>query len=356
MNQELATIEIPEELLPVAQQSGIQKADFYAAKFAPYMMQVKELSAKVSSINHEEPTAIDAKLARDVRLALVKNRTATSKEKDDNKSALLAEGNLIQGLHNVVVSASQLIEADLTAVEKYAENKEKERIEAVRLTRVEQLAPFVADANIFPLGTMTDDAFTELLTGSRLAHEARLKAEKDAEEKRIAEENDRLEEQKRIREENERLKAEQSAAELALKKEREEAKEKLAAERAEQAAKLAAIEESNRIAREKAAKEQAERDVKAAAELKAAKDEADRLAKIEADRKAAAELAERERVAAEKKAAKAPDKDKLKSSLQLLPELNFGQLKTAEGEAISNVIKEKYNSFKSWANAQIESL
>lgn len=342
---ELTTIEIPEELLPVTQQSGIQKADYYAGKFAPYMVTVKELSAKVGAINHTEPTAVDAKLAREVRLALVKNRTATAKEKDDSKAALLAEGNLIQSLHNVVVSASQLIEADLTAVEKYAENKEKERIEALRSARVEQLAPYVVDANIFPVGTMTEDAFTELLTGSRLAHEARIEAEKEAEEKRIAEENARLEEQKRIREENERLKAEQAAADLALKKEREEAEAALAAERAEQAAKLAAIEESNRLAREKAAKEQA----KAQAELKAAQDEAARLAKIEADRKAAAELAERERIAAEKKAAKAPVKEKMRIAISSLAVI-------LPDSDITPDILAKFNGFKTWALAQVEAL
>jgi len=343
---ELTTIEIPEELLPVTQQSGIQKADYYAGKFAPYMVTVKELSAKVGAINHTEPTDVDAKMAREVRLALVKNRTATAKEKDDSKAALLAEGNLIQSLHNVVVSASHLVEADLTNIEKYAENKEKERIEALRSARAEQLMPYVQDASIFPLGTMTDDAFTELLTGSRLAHEARIEAERLAEEKRISEENARLEEQKRIREENERLKAEQAAAELALKKEREAAEAKLAAERKSQDDKLAAIEESNRVAT-----------AKAQAELKAAQDESARLAKIESDRKAAAELVERERVAAEKKAAKAPDKEKLKAWINtvLIQPLPAEHLKT-ESIEVANQIFAKLSAFKTWALAQVEAL
>lgn len=348
MNQELATIEIPAELLPVAQQSGIQKADHYAGRFAPYMVAVKELSAKVGAINHIEPSAVDAKLAREVRLALVKNRTATAKEKDDSKSALLAEGNLIQSLHNVVVSASQLVEADLTAVEKYAENKEKERIEALRSARVEQLAPFVADANIFTLGTMSDDAFTELLTGSRLAHEARLQAEKEAEEKRIAEENARLEEQKRIREENERLKAEQAAAELALKKEREEAEAKLAAERAEQNAKLAAIEAANKAARDNEAAEQSEREAKAAAELKATQEAAAKVAaELKAKQDAEAKAAEEKR-AAEKKAEKAPVKEKMRIAVSILA------LTLPDSEVTAEILS-KFEAFKKWALTQIDS-
>lgn len=345
MSTELATIEIPEELMPVTKQSGIEKADFYALKFAPFMATVKELSAKTSTINHSEPSPVDAKLAREVRLALVKNRTATAKEKDESKAALLAEGNLIQSLHNVIVSASQLVEADLTAVEKYAENKEKERIEAIRAHRSEELSAYVLDTSIFPLGTMTDDAFAELLTGSRLAHEARIEAERKAEEQRIAEENAMLEEQKRIREENERLKAEQAAAEAAL-----------AAERAEQAKRLAAIEEENRKAREKAAKEQAERERKAEEELKAKQAEVDRLAKIEADRVAAekaeaARLAkiEADRIAAEKKAAKAPIKEKIKTAINAL------ELVLPDSEISADILA-KFNGFKTWAVSQADSL
>lgn len=334
---ELQTIEIP-EFLPVTKQSGIEKAETYAATFAPFMITVKELSEKVVNLNKDNPTLVDAKLAREVRLALVKNRTATAKKKDESKAALLAEGNLIQNLHNVVINTSQLIEAELESVEKFAENKEKERIEALRNSRADQLSPFVTDASIFPLGEMSEDAFTELLTGSKLAHEAKIQAEKEAEEARIKEENARLEEQKRIREENERLKKEAEAKEKKLEK-----------ERAEQAAKLKAIADENKAAREKAAKEHAEREAKAAAELKAQKDAADNLAsqlkaKEDAEKKAAAE-----KLAAEKKAAKAPVKEKIQVAINGL------SLVLPESEVTDNIM-EKFNGFKQWALSQAESL
>lgn len=334
---ELQTIEIP-EFLPVTKQSGIEKAETYAATFAPFMITVKELSEKVVNLNKDNPTLVDAKLAREVRLALVKNRTATAKKKDESKAALLAEGNLIQNLHNVVINTSQLIEAELESVEKFAENKEKERIEALRNSRADRLSPFVTDASIFPLGEMSEDAFTELLTGSKLAHEAKIQAEKEAEEARIKEENARLEEQKRIREENERLKKEAEAKEKKLEK-----------ERAEQAAKLKAIADENKAAREKAAKEHAEREAKAAAELKAQKDAADNLAsqlkaKEDAEKKAAAE-----KLAAEKKAAKAPVKEKIQVAINGL------SLVLPESEVTDNIM-EKFNGFKQWALSQAESL
>jgi len=341
---ELSVIEIP-EFLPVTKQSGIEKAEHYAATFAPFMITVKELSEKASGINHNEPSALDAKLAREVRLALVKNRTATATKKDESKAALLAESNLIQNLHNVVVNTSQLIEADLTAVEKYAENKEKERIEALRVNRAEQLSSFVEDANIFPLGTMTEDAFTELLTGSRLAFEKRQEDARLAEERRIKEENDRLEEQKRIREENDRL-----------KKEAEEQQKELEAERKRQAEKLAAIEAENKKEREKAAAEQKKKDEAAATELRKQKEAADKLAAELKAKEAAEKKAAAEKLAAEKKSAKAPDKDKLKAVISLMPTFTAIDLKTNEAQIVADAIRDKFNGFKKWANELIETL
>lgn len=351
---ELEAIEIP-EFLPVTKQSGIEKAEQYAATFAPFMITLKELSNKCTGINKNEPTALDAKLAREVRLALVKNRTATAKKKDESKAALLAESNLIQNLHNVVVNTSQLIEADMEAIEKHAERKEKERIEAIRIQRVELLDPYVEDANIFPLGSMSEDAFTELITGSKLAFDARVKAEQEAEQKRIAEENARLEEQKRIREENERLRAEAEEKEKQLADERAEAKRKADELEAENKAKIAAIEESNRIAREKAAAEQKKKDDAAAAELKKQKEAADKIS-AELKTKQDAEAAElKAKIDAEKKAQKAPDKTKLKSTVELLT-LGFPEFKTKEAQAVADNIRDKFSAFKKWANDQIETL
>lgn len=352
---ELMVAEIP-EFLPITKQSGIEKAETYAAIFSPYMVIVKELSDKVKFINKETPSVTDAKIAREVRLALVKNRTATAKKKDESKANLIAEGNLIQNLHNVVISTSQLIEADLEAVEKFAENKEKERIEALRFERAHSLAPYVEDANIFPLGTMSVDAFTDLLTGSKLAHDARIEAARVAEENRIKEENAKLEEQKRIREENEKLKAEAEAKEKALQAEREEAAKLAKIEADKKAKDIAAIEEKNRIAREKAAKEQAIKDKATADELAKQKKQAEKL-KAELKAKEDAEKLEADRIAkedaiklaAEKKAAKAPVKDKLKMAITALT------LDLPHSE-ISADIAGKFNGFKFWALQQIEAI
>lgn len=340
------------ELQAVTKQSGVQKADYYAAKFAPFMINVKELSQKVSAINHEQPTLTDSKLAREVRLALVKNRTATSKEKDESKAALLNESNLIQSLHNVVVNASQLIEADLTKVEKYAEIKEAERVAALHAERVDLMQPYIESFVGVDFGKMGQEQFDLILKGAKLAHDAKLEEARLAEEKRLAEEAERLAEQERIRLENERLKEEAAKMQAKLKKEQEIAAKKLAAERAEREkveAEQRAIAEAARIkAEEEAAKKQAEIDT-----LKA---EADRIAKIEAERLLEAERVEKLRLAEAKKAAKAPDKQKIKEALNLLPAFYIIGLKDEKAKVVADEIRGKYNSFKKWAEGKIEEI
>jgi hypothetical protein len=344
------------EFEPLVKQSGLDKAENYAAIFAPFMIQLKQLGKNAAGINKENPTPVDAKLAREIRIAMAKNRTASEKKKDEAKAELLAEGNLIQGLYNVVAGASKLSEADMYAVEKFTENKEKERLAAIQSERVELLLPYAENANDMPLSTMTDEQFDTMLTGYKLQHQQVKEAAEKAEAERLAKiEADRIENE-RIRVDNERLKAEADAAAKALEAERAEAARLAKAEQdkadaiaKENADKLSAIEAANKAARDKAAKEQADKDAKAAAELKAAQDAAARAAaelkaKQDADDKAAAE-----KLAAEKKAAKAPVKDKMKVAIDNL------ELVLPVSE-ITGDIMAKFTGFKTWALQQIESL
>jgi len=85
---------------------------------------------------------------------------------------------------------------------------------------------------------------------------------------------------------------------------------------------------------------------------------ADELAqkqKEEAERKAEAERLEKARIAAEKKAAKAPDATKIKEAVQSLsmPELS---LKSEESVNAYAEITSKFESFKSWANQIAENI
>ena len=344
------------EFEPLVKQSGLEKAEQYAAVFSPFMINLKQLSDKAATVNHEAPTPVDAKIAREVRLAIAKNRTASEKVKDSNKAALITEGNLIQGLYNVIANASKLSEADLDAVEKFAENKEKERKVVLAIERDGMFAEYGTDLTGYDLGAMADNVFSDLLESQKLLHEKRIADVARLEAERIAAEKAELERQAALKAENERLLAETQAAAKLLDKERKAAAAKLASEHAEatrlakiekdkadalateNAAKLAAIEAENNRVRQKAAAElQAANEAaeKAKAELKAKKDEADRI--------------EREKLSAEKLAAKSPVKVKLKTAVTSLV------LELPESEITADILT-KFTAFKNWALQQIETL
>lgn len=341
MSNELTVLEFE----PIVKQSGLEKAEQYAAVFAPFMITLKQLSDKASTINHTEPSVLDAKLAREVRLAMAKNRTASEKVKDTNKASLLAEGNLIQNLYNVIANSSKLSEADLDAVEKFAENKEKERKAQLSIERAAMFTDFGTDLTGYDLGNMADNVFADLLESQKLLHEKRIADAARLEAERIADEKAELERQAALKAENERLKKEADEAAAKLEAERKEAARlvKLEQDKAdvlakENAEKLAAIEADNKRVRDKAA-----------AELKAANEAA---AKVQVElqaKKAAEEKAIADKLAAEKKAAKAPVKEKLTIAINSLV------LNIPDSE-ISAEITSKFNGFKSWALLQISNL
>ena len=341
MTTELTVIEFE----PIVKQSGLDKAEQYAAIFSPFMVTLKQLSDKAVTVNHDNPTAIDAKIAREVRLALVKNRTATAKQKDLSKATLMAETNLIQNLHNVVINSSQLVEADLEAVEKFAENKEKERKAALSIERATMFTEYGTDLTGYDLGAMADNVFNDLLESQKLLHEKRIADAAKAEAERIAAAKAELKRQAALKAENEKLKKEAKLAAEKLAAEKAEAarlakieQDKADALAKENAAKLAAIEASNKAARDKA-----DAELKATQEA-AAKAQAELKAKQDAEAKLAAE-----KLAAEKKAAKAPVKEKLKTAVTSLV------LELPESEITVDVLA-KFAGFKTWALQQIDKL
>jgi membrane protein involved in colicin uptake len=187
------------------------------------------------------------------------------------------------------------------------------------------MQPYIENFTGFDFGKISEDQFNSIFEGAKLAADKKAEDERLAEVARLEKEAADLAERERVRVENEKLKAEAEAKEKAL-----------AAERKAAADKLAAIEKANKEARDKAAaelKKQQDIAAKAAAELKA---------KADAEKKAAVD-----KLAAEKLAAKAPVKDKIKIAINGL------NLVLPESE-ISADIMAKFNGFKNWALSQIE--
>lgn len=200
----------------------LTKAQSHAVAFAPCMEKVNELSKGLSIMDKENPSEIDAKMARINRLALVKVRGVAKVVKEELKSSLIIEGKLIDSLFGVVENTADLTEAEYAKIERFAENKEKERKLNLFNERVAYLSAVCENPSIYPLGDMEDADYNNLYEGLRLADQAKRDAQIKAENDRIAAEkqaeDDRIEAKRKADEEAEK----QRLQNIRLKKEAEE--------------------------------------------------------------------------------------------------------------------------------------
>ncbi|MFZ2432502.1 MAG: hypothetical protein WAW57_15290 [Lutibacter sp.] len=278
---------------------------------------------------------------KQLRLLIVKNRTqGIEKWHKANKEFYLAGGRFVDAIKNKEIAENVRMEESLMAAEKHFEILEKERIHKLQNERISLIAPYVESTIGLDLGNMDAEIFDGFLTGTITKFKARIKAEKEAEEKRLAEEKAEKERIEAQRVENEKLKLEAEKRESEIEEERKNNEAILAKERADAKAKADKIEAEN------IAKLKAEQDAKA-------KIEAELKAKIEAEQKAEqlkkdAEL--KDKIEAEK-LAKAPIKK------QLLNWVNSFEIsKPPVDNEKSKEIYTKFLAFKTWSENNINNI
>lgn len=427
MTQETIQSAPPEEsqLLTVVHQSGLEpeSQQRLIASFQPLFEQAEKWRQQVATIKVTDVSQVrEMKMARESRLALREIRVKAEKARKALKEDVLRRGKAIDGIYNTLEFLIAPLEKSLLEQEQFAQRKEDERIAKVKAEREELLKPYGIDVSLFQLGLMPDEAWANLLDGTRLSHEAKQEVARKAEVARIEAENARLAEEKRIRDENARLIAEKAEREAAEKAAREKADaeakaaqarrnalkierevslapyevdttfiplgdmeddkfkvlltnskagfEMLVRQRREAAEKAETDRQSKikadaeaKVAAERAAKEKSDLEAKAAAD----KAEKDRLAKqlADAEARAAKDKADREkaeagRIAAEKSAAKkaaaAPDKDKLGVLARSIRGIPMPKMATPEGQAIVTEIESQAKKFADWIEKKARAL
>lgn len=355
-------------LVQIVNESGLEKskAEIILAKFNNFFEIAADWEKKARAIVvTSEDQKAEMKMAREGRLFLKQKRVEVENTRKELKEQALREGQTIDSIARILKNLIEPTENYLEQQEKFAEIQEESR-RIIRLSeRQTELAGYewqFSDHPTTDLKNMSEEMYQTFFTGIRVQYEQRKEAERKAEEDRIAREKAEAEERERIRKENERLKkeaeekekalaeerkrveAERKAAEEKARKEREAAEKKLAEERAKAEAERRRIEEENR---KKLEAERLERE-RVEAELKAKRDQE------EADRKRKDEE-EKARFAAEKKAAAAPDKEKIKTAITNI-QIQDISLQTIEGKHAFEQIKNKFNAFKIWAISITDSI
>lgn len=354
--------------------------------FQPKILERDVLSQEYEALAKLEISPEVCKDMRSLRLKLVKVRTGIADIHKTQKAFYLAAGRFVDAWKEKETTPVVQMEEKLKEGEEYYERLEAKRIADLEASRTEQLNPYT---DILPgsLGLLSDEAFTTYLTGAKVAYEARIKAEKDAEIEaakqaeiikqaairkerddarfkifagtgaifsngmfsdghfnydfaELSELNDQLFD-KTVQEATKKV-AECKAAEIKEKERLEiiaKAKEK----------ELAIQAETLRVQQENAAKEKAKQDAiiaKQQADLKAERDRLEAIAeadrKEQADKKEAAELA-----------AKAPKKEKLTKWIDgLVMDAPAG----LESDAVVLDVLAKFAGFKKWAKGQVEKI
>jgi len=387
---------------------GLQEneAQQISAFFIPMLDKMKELELEFNEVVKMPLEPSTFQKAKELRLKYVKVRTGTADIHKKAKDYYLKGGRFVDGWKNAQALASHGKEETLEKIEKHYEIMEAERKAKLKAERLELISDLCKNPEMYPLGEMSEAAFKQLFDGFVLAKQQKEEAERKAEEERI--ENERLNklenerrieiapyvqfvtgsndlrnmpddeyekllsslksakneyeaEQEKIRQENERLRIEAEKKEKELQAERDRIEKEREVERQKQAKILA----EQKAEAERLAKIEAEKQAKIQADLKA-KADAERKEKerIEAELKAKQEkelaeqkekeLTEKKRIEEEKKAAKAPVKEKLTKWV------NSFSIEIPDSELLNNEIalniKAKFDAFKKWAKSEIEKL
>lgn len=339
------------QLVIAIQESGLEKtkAQVLLDNFSNYFEIASDWELKAKSLvvtSVEQRT--EMKMAGEGRKFLKEKRLAVEKTRKSLKESALREGQTIDAIAKILTNLIVPIEETLGNIEKYAEIKEAERLEALKTERTAKIEEFTGF--ILPplyIEKLPEDEFAQLLQLGAMKKKEKEDADAKAEKERIEKELAEKAEQERIKKENEELKKQAEAQEKAMK----EAQAKADAEKK-------AIEEKAKKEREEAELKAREEKAKADAKLKA---EQEAKAQIEAELKAkkeaeeAKERAEKAKDEAERleaeKAKKAPRNKKLNIWVESL------KMDAPEGlesdETVLEILK-KFESFKVWAKSQIK--
>ena len=338
MNNELAPIE--NSLIKVINETGVEldTADMILKKFSEFFDQSEKLKKEglliqVTNISQKE----QMKSAREIRLELKEIRVQADKIRKLLKEDSNRYGKAVQAAYNLIESECEPTEKYLELQEKFAEvqaAKEKAELKAAREKECQEFFEFMPTD--MDLSNMPKESYEIFLSGLKSKKTEKIETDRKAEETRL--ENERLAKEKAEQERiaNEKIKADKEKAEKELKAkqaELEKQKAKAAADKKKADEELAKAKAEKEALERKAEKEKADRIAKEKAETA-------RLAKIETDRLA-------EKAEAERKAAEAPDLEKIsvfaQKILLLVEEAKNIKLSTKSADDILNAMVKNLN-------------
>jgi hypothetical protein len=288
-------------------------------KMSVFFQGADEQKSVIDSIVITKPDQVaEMRKARDIRLSIknkrLEARDIVKDEREKLKNAMAdftLQDKLWLKSFQMLEAVCDNLEGKCEEKEKFAERYEAEQKQLKYEDRVKKLHPLGTDPSIYNLADMEDEVFEKLLENEKLAQEARIKAEEEAERQRIAELKAEKERQEAIAKENAELKKQADAREKELAKERAEQQKAIDAER-----------KAREVVEAKAKAEKEAREAKEAQE----KAQADALKKAQEDEA--------------KKKLLAPDKEKLMELANLIDQVQLPAVSSKEANSVVRATEE----------------
>lgn len=166
------------------------KAKEISDMFQPMLKSMVELEKEYNGLIKNPVTKELCLEAKTLRLKFVKIRTGTAEIHRKLKAFYLLGGRFVDGWKNAQLMASDGIESKLMSIEKHFENLETERITKLQEKRAKELEKYEVDFVPDNLGEMQNEVWGNYLSGVKLNYQAKIDAEKKAEEERIQKEKE----------------------------------------------------------------------------------------------------------------------------------------------------------------------
>lgn len=328
------------QLTIAIQESGLEKtkAQVLLDNFSNYFEIASDWELKAKSLivtSIEQRT--EMKMAGEGRKFLKEKRLAVEKTRKSLKESALREGQTIDAIAKILTNLIVPIEETLGNIEKYAEIKESERLESLKIERTAKIQDFIGF--ILPplyIEKVPQDEFDQLLQLGAMKKKQKEEDDIKAEAEIVAKELAEKAEQERIKKENEELKkqAEEKEKEMKAEKAKAEAERKVLEDKAK----------AEKYISDKKIKDAEDAKLKIEAELKVKQDAENAKIKAEDERIA------KEKMEAEK-ALKAPRKKKLEVWVD---SLKMGAPEGLESDDTALDILKRFDHFKIWAKSQIK--
>lgn len=308
-------------------------SEMLRVSFNNFFDEAEKWEAKAAVINITDISQDrEMRMAKEIRLAVRDIRLSADKTRKELKEESNRYNKAVQGIYTVIEAVTTGIEAKMLRHEKFKEDEEARQRAELLSSRDQLLSPYRQFLPaITGLSTMDEKDFQQYLELGKAAMEtARLQAEKDKKEAeaqaKILKDKERKDEMERAKLQKEKEKAEAKAKSEKEKREKSEAESKAKLEKERQASDKKKLQ----IVRQKEA---------AQAKALKLKQELDARKKAEAKKVADAK-------AAEAKAQRAPDKEKILNYVHDLGNLNLPTMKTKEANTIRDFIVSKINDLQ----------